>query len=108
MVTGRPAIARKRPAKSSRWKGSIFANAASRVGRVLGHDHFAHLGDVIEEHVLGAAQADALGAEGDRLGGLVGQVGVGANPQLAMLLGPVHHLLITAIGVRFLRRRAPS
>ena len=35
--------------------------------------------DVVEEHVLGAAQADALGAEGDGLRGLVRLVGVGAH-----------------------------
>ena len=42
----------------------------------------------LEEHVLGAAQADALGAEGDRVRGLVGLVGVGAHQQLALLVGP--------------------
>ena len=58
----------------------------------LGQDHLAHLGDVVEEHVLGAAQADALGPEGDRLGRLVRLVGVGADLQLAVLVGPVHQL----------------
>ena len=55
------------------------------VGLVLGDDHLAHRADFIlaEEHVLGAAQADALGAEGDRRRGLVGLVGVGAHAQLA-------------------------
>ncbi len=60
---------------------------------IVGHDHLAHFGDVIEEHVLGPAQADALGAERHGGRGLFGQIGVGADAQLAMLLGPVHDLL---------------
>ena len=45
---------------------------------------------VVEEHVLGAAQADALGAELAGLGGVVGGVGVGADLQAAVLVGPGH------------------
>ena len=48
---------------------------------VLGEDHGAHDVDAVavEEHVLGAAQADALGAEFTRLGGIFRGFGVGAN-----------------------------
>ena len=65
IVTGRPFIARKMPSKSSRWNGSSLASAlrrpASSSARIIsriGVDALA-----LEEHVLGAAQADALGAE---------------------------------------------
>jgi hypothetical protein len=44
-------------------------------------DHLAHRGDAVafEEHVLGAAQPDALGAEGARDAGVARRVGVGAH-----------------------------
>jgi hypothetical protein len=41
-----------------------------------------------EEHVLRAAQADALGAELPRLGGVLGRVGVGAHAEAAQVVGP--------------------
>jgi hypothetical protein len=44
---------------------------------------------VAQEHVLGAAQPDALGAEPARLGGVVGQVGVGADPETPEAVGPL-------------------
>ena len=52
----------------------------------VGEDHLAHRGDAVaaEEHVLGAAEADALGAERDGVGALVGLVGVGAHQQPAL------------------------
>ena len=43
-----------------------------------------------EEHVLGTAEADAFGTEGDGVGGLVGLVGVGADAQGAVLVGQLH------------------
>ena len=43
-----------------------------------------------EEHVLGAAQADALGAERARLLGVARDVGVGAHLEPADLVGPAH------------------
>ena len=54
--------------------GSSLARAAfSRCSSGVGADHLADGGDTVslEEHVLGAAQADALGAELDRLRGVV-------------------------------------
>ena len=52
---------------------------------VVGQDHLAHGVDAValEEHVLGAAQADARGAERDGVRGLLGRVGVGADLQAA-------------------------
>ena len=61
IVTGRPLIARNRSSKSARWIGNSLASACG--GRlVVGQDHLAHRLDAVafEEHVLGAAQADAL------------------------------------------------
>ena len=56
----------------------------------LGHDHRLHRGwrSVRHEHVLGAAQADALGAELARLARVLGRVGVGAHAEPAELVGP--------------------
>ena len=53
---------------------------------VLGQDHLADVGDPlrIEEHVLGAAQADALGAELARDAAIVRGLGIGADPQAAL------------------------
>ena len=55
---------------------------------VLGEDQpLDELAAVAEEHVLGAAQADALGAEAAGPRGVLGGVGVGAHPQPAPLVG---------------------
>ena len=96
IVTGRPGISRNRPAKSLRWNGRILASAFSRPLRV-GHDHLADFGEMVEEHMLGAAQADPLGPEGDRHSGLVGQVGIGADPHLAVIVDPGHQLGVPAV-----------
>ena len=55
-------------------------------------DHAADGADALalEEHVLGAAQADALSAELAGLSGVVGGVGVGADLQAAVLVTPAH------------------
>ena len=50
-------------------------------GLVLGQDQVLdQLAALAEEHVLGAAQADALGAEPAGAGGVLGGVGVGPDP----------------------------
>ena len=60
-------------------------------GLVLGHDELLdQLASLAEEHVLGAAQADALGAEPPGAGGVLGGVGVGAHPQPAGTVGVRH------------------
>ncbi len=72
-------------------------------GHVVGEDHLADRHDALgfgaEEHVLGAAQADALGAEVARHGGVVGGVGVGADAHGAELVGPAHDLLVALVQV---------
>jgi hypothetical protein len=49
------------PAKSSRWYGSSLSSAALTLLERLGEDHLAHRVDAVafEEHVFGAAEADA-------------------------------------------------
>ena len=55
-----------------------------------GEDHLLHHRQplLLHEHVLGAAEADALGAELARLGGVLRRVGVGAHAQPAHVVGP--------------------
>ena len=74
--------------------GQDLGERAAAAGLVVGADHLAHGEDaaLLEEHVLGAAQADALGAEVARLLGLARRVGVGAHAERARRVGPVHHL----------------
>ena len=92
MVTGSPSIASKMPTKSAFWNGSSLASAALRPAssdaRII--SRIASDAVLAEEHVLGAAQADALGAELAGLGGVGRGVGVGADLQLAALVGPAH------------------
>ena len=58
----------------------------------VGQDHLAHGGNTagLKEHVLGTAKANALCAEGNRLLGIAGRIGIGADHQLARLVGPAH------------------
>ena len=57
---------------------------------VAGQDHLADDREPVlgHEHVLGAAEADALGAELARLRRVLGRVGVRAHPQAAELVRP--------------------
>ena len=59
----------------------------------LGHDHRAHLRLAVRrhEHVLGAAEADPLGAELAGAAGVLGRVGVGADAERAELVRPAQH-----------------
>ncbi|MNQ73274.1 hypothetical protein D3C85_880010 [compost metagenome] len=65
---------------------------------VVGQDHLAHGGDagLVEEHVLGARQADALGAEAARGLGVQRGLGVGADLQATHAVGPGHQGLEVA------------
>ena len=56
-----------------------------------------------EEHVLGAAEADALGAELPRDLGIARNVGIGAHAELAAeLIGPAHELADVVVAeIRF-------
>ena len=71
-----------------------FVERLPAIGLVVGEDHPLNDRDApfAEEHVLGAAQADAAGAE--RVGdlGLVRQVGIGADAHPAELVGPARIL----------------
>ena len=60
--------------------------------RILGEDHLAHGEDalLLEEHVLGAAEPDAFGAEGARLARIGRRIGIGAHLQAAEAVGPLH------------------
>src|SRR6267143_608620 len=50
--------------------------------------------EVGEEHVLGAAEADAFRAELDGFAGILWGVHVGADPEAARLIGPVHQCFV--------------
>ena len=91
ITTGKPSIAVNRPAKSLRCIGSSFARALRAGLLVARQNHRLHVREAVlgEEHVLGAAEADALGAE--RAGSLrvARDVGIGAHAELAAeLVGP--------------------
>jgi hypothetical protein len=61
-------------------QGQQLGERVLLAGFVVRDDEVLHeLPALAEEHVLGAAQADALGAEAARAGGVVGGVGVGAH-----------------------------
>ena len=66
--------------------------------RGLGDDHFADGLDAVslEEHMLGTAEADALCAEGDSLLRIMRRIGVRADAQLAVLVGPGHQTVEVA------------
>ena len=78
------------PWKSSRWNGSSWSSVLAALFLGLGEDH--RLDDRAalfgEEHMLGAAEADAFRAELDGEGGVFGRVGVGADAQALGLVGP--------------------
>ena len=78
-------------------------HAAARL--VVGEDHLADGLDAValEEHVLRAAEADALGAELEGLPGVLRRVGVGAHLQHGVLPGQLHELAEVAAQVGGLR-----
>ena len=61
---------------------------------VVGQNHFAHGVNAValKEHVFGAAEADAGGAEGDGVARLFRAVGVRAHLQARDLRAPFHQL----------------
>jgi hypothetical protein len=76
-----------------------FLPLGLRVGQDQAFDQFAA---VAEEHVLGAAQADPLGAEAAGPQRVLGVVGVGPHPQPALAVGEGHdavHGLDQFVGV---------
>ena len=64
------------------------------LGVGVGEDHLAHHRDPlgVEEHVLGAAEAEAVDAEVPGHARLGGGVGVGADPEVAHRVGPVEQV----------------
>ena len=80
--------------KSARCIGSSRSSAALALGVGVGEDHLAHHRDArgVEEHVLGAAEPEAVDAEVARHARLGGGVGVGAHPEVAGGVGPVEQL----------------
>ena len=69
-----------------------------------GEDHLHHVGQTVlgEEHVLGAAEADAAGPEGKGHLGVARDVGVGPDPEPADLVGPGQELLELLVERRLL------
>ena len=65
---------------------------AQTLGAGAIEDHLTHPGKPVlsKEHVLGAAEPDALGAELAGLLGVTGHVRVGPHPQSAHFVGPGH------------------
>ena len=74
----------------------------------LRQDHLLHDGQalLLHEHVLGAAEADALGAEGDGASGIAWIVGVGPHAQAAELIGPAQQLLQISFFIKIGDRRS--
>ena len=74
----------------ARLGGQELAHGLLAHGRILVEDEgLDDLLAVAQEHVLGAAQSDALGAEAAGQLGVLGVVGVGAHAQRAELVGPL-------------------
>ncbi len=71
------------PSKSLCWKGRSRSSAARRAGLVVREDHLLHDREALlaEEHVLGAAEPDPLGAELACLHRVGGGVGVRVHLQ---------------------------
>ena len=72
--------------------GQQLVERGATAGLGIGENHFAHRADAagIEEHVLGAAQADALGPELARHAAFGLGLGIGAHTHPAVLVGPFH------------------
>ena len=116
-MTGRPRISWRIATKSERWSSPRWSSARWNSARASsssggagpssaaawtsaaapaggGDEHVAHqLAAVLaEEHVLGSAEPDPLGAERPRLGRVLGRVAVRAHAQPSELVRPGQHL----------------
>jgi hypothetical protein len=89
--------------------GSSFSSARRRPAFIAGDDHLAHGGDAValEEHVLGAAEPDALGAEVAGDPRVARRIGVGAHLEAAVLVRPPHQLREALVRRRIRRRQHP-
>ena len=83
MITGRPVIASNKPSKSLRWNGNSSFKASVRASLDLLRIMRCTMGrrEVLEEHVLGAAQADPTRPEGPRALRVARIVGIGPDLQ---------------------------
>ena len=72
--------------------GQQFGERLAAALLVLGQDHLTHRDDPgrVEEHVLGPAEADPLGAEFARGAGILRSLGVGAHRHAPDHVGPFH------------------
>ena len=104
MVTGRPSMASRISSKSAFWAARELVERRRLLALGVGQDHAAHDRQPVlaEEHVLGAAEADALGAELAGVGGVGAVVGVGPHGELALadLVGPAEDGRQGAVGLR--------
>ena len=102
MVTGRPSIASKHPLEVGLLHRQQLVERGPAARLVVGHDHRLHLRLAVggHEHVLGAAEADALGAERARTARVLGRVGVRAHAERAQLVAPAEDGLEVRVDLR--------
>ena len=102
MVTGRPLITLKRPAKSLALHRQELRERLLAALQVLGDDHLPDRVDprALEEHVLRPAKADALRAEGDGDLRLPGLVGVRPDAEAPCVVGPLHQRIEIFVNLR--------
>ena len=76
-------------------EGQQFGQPPLAFLAVLGQDHLLHEGQalLLHEHVLGAAEPDALGAEAARHLGVARIVGIGPDAQAPLAVGPGEELV---------------
>ena len=105
IVAGSPFSSLNMPSEILALIGQQFGQRLLPVFGLFGENHLAHGIDAValEEHVLGAAEADAGGAERDGVGRLLGVVGVGADLQARGLGAPFHELREILVGLALLR-----
>ena len=95
MTTGKPSMALKRPGEIGALHGQELLQRFAAGFFVARQNHLLHEGQAIfgEEHMLGAAEADAFGAELAGDVGVARDIGIGAHAELAAeLVGPAHEL----------------
>ena len=73
-------------------RGEQLGERGATAGFAVGEDHLADRGDAIgvEEHMFGAAQANAFGTKGASNARISRCVGIGAHFHAAALIGPLH------------------
>src|SRR5689334_8974333 len=75
-------------------QGKQFLECGAAVFLGVGENHGSHVRQLrfTKEHMFGATETNALGAERARLDGIAWNIGVGPYAQLAEGLGPTHEL----------------